>query len=227
METISGYVEHIIFQNSENGYTVLNLMAEGDEITCVGMCKGLTQGENITAQGEFVEHPVYGSQFKMSSYQTVAPKDSAGMERYLGSGAIKGVGASLAARIVKKFGDDTFRIIEEEPERLAEVKGISERMAREIAVQMEEKKDLREAFVYLGQYGISNALAVKIYNTYGMELYSVMKENPYRLAEDINGVGFKMADEIAARIGIHTDSDYRIRSGILYTLLGAVGEGHC
>lgn len=227
METINGYVEHIIFQNSENGYTVLNLVAEGDEITCVGMCKGLAQGENITAQGEYVEHPVYGSQFKISSYRTVVPKDSASMERYLGSGAVKGVGASLAARIVKKFGDDTFRIIEEEPERLAEVKGISERMAREIAVQMEEKKELREAFVYLGQYGISNTLAVKIYNTYGMELYNVMKENPYRLAEDINGVGFKMADEIAARIGIHTDSDYRIRSGILYTLLGAVGEGHC
>lgn len=227
METINGYVEHIIFQNSENGYTVLNLVAEGDEITCVGMCKGLTQGENIAAQGEYVEHPVYGSQFKISSYRTVAPKDSAGMERYLGSGAVKGVGPSLAARIVKKFGDDTFRIIEEEPERLAEVKGISERMAREIAVQMEEKKDLRDALVYLGQYGISNTLAVKIYNTYGMELYNVMKENPYRLAEDISGVGFKMADEIAAKIGIHTDSDYRIRSGILYTLLRAVGEGHC
>lgn len=227
METISGYVEHIIFQNSENGYTVLNLMADDEEITCVGMCKGLTQGENIEAQGEYVEHPIYGSQFKISSYQTVAPKDSASMERYLGSGAIKGVGPALAARIVKKFGDDTFRIIEEEPERLAEIKGISERKAREIAVQMEERKDLREALVYLGQYGISNTLAVKIYDTYGMELYGVMKENPYRLAEDINGVGFKIADEIASKIGIHTDSDYRIRSGIFYTLQRAIGEGHC
>lgn len=227
METISGYVEHIIFQNSENGYTVLNLMADDEEITCVGMCKGLTQGENIEAQGEYVEHPIYGSQFKISSYQTVAPKDSASMERYLGSGAIKGVGPALAARIVKKFSDDTFRIIEEEPERLAEIKGISERKAREIAVQMEERKDLREALVYLGQYGISNTLAVKIYDTYGMELYGVMKENPYRLAEDINGVGFKIADEIASKIGIHTDSDYRIRSGIFYTLQRAIGEGHC
>lgn len=227
MEEINGYVEHIVFQNKENGYTVLNLVADGDEITCVGMCKGLTQGENIAAGGDYVEHPVYGRQFKINSYQTVAPKDSAGMERYLGSGAVKGVGAALAARIVKRFGDDTFRIIEQEPERLAEIKGISERMAREIAVQVEEKKDLREALVYLGQYGISNTLAVKIYETYGMELYGVMKENPYRLAEDIHGVGFKMADEIAARIGIHTDSDYRIRSGILYTLQGAVGEGHC
>ena len=174
------------------------------------------------AEGEYIEHPVYGRQFKMQTYETVAPTDRAGMERYLGSGAIGVWGEALAARIVKKFGDDTFRIMEEEPERLAEVKGISERKAQEIAVQMEEKKDLREALVYLQQYGISNTLAVKIYNTYGMEMYSVMRENPYRLAEDVSGVGFRIADEIAGRIGIHTDSDYRIRSGILYTLLQAV-----
>ncbi|MBR1771945.1 MAG: ATP-dependent RecD-like DNA helicase [Lachnospiraceae bacterium] len=227
METIDGYVDHIIFQNEENGYTVMSLMADDKELTAVGLCKGLAQGETIEAEGEYVEHPVYGQQFKISGYHTVAPKDSASMERYLGSGAIKGVGPALAARIVKKFGDDTFRIIEEEPERLAEIKGISKRKAQEIGVQMEEKKDLREALVYLQQFGISNTLAVKIYNTYGMELYGVMKENPYRLAEDISGVGFKIADEIAARIGIHTDSDYRIRSGVFYTLLQAVSEGHC
>ena len=227
MDNIIGYVDHIVYQNSDNGYTVMALVAEGEEVTCVGMCKGLGQGENISAEGEYIEHPVYGRQFKIQTYETVAPTDRAGMERYLGSGAIRGVGEALAARIVKKFGDDTFRIIEEEPERLAEVKGISERKAQEIAVQMEEKKDLREALVYLQQYGISNTLAVKIYNTYGMEMYSVMRENPYRLAEDVSGVGFRIADEIAGRIGIHTDSDYRIRSGILYTLLQAVGEGHC
>ena len=227
MDNITGYVDHIVYQNSDNGYTVMTLVAEGEEVTCVGMCKGLGQGENISAEGEYIEHPVYGRQFKIQTYETVAPTDRVGMERYLGSGAIRGVGEALAARIVKKFGDDTFRIIEEEPERLAEVKGISERKAQEIAVQMEEKKDLREALVYLQQYGISNTLAVKIYNTYGMEMYSVMRENPYRLAEDVSGVGFRIADEIAGRIGIHTDSDYRIRSGILYTLLQAVGEGHC
>lgn len=227
METVSGYVDHIIFQNDENGYTVMILMVEGEEVTCVGMCKGLSQGETVTAQGEYVEHPVYGRQFKLSGYHVDLPKDSVSMERYLGSGAVKGVGAALAARIVKQFGDDTFRIIEEEPERLAEIKGISERKAQEIAVQMEEKREQRDAMVYLQQYGISNTLAVKIYDAYGPELYSVLKENPYRLAEDISGVGFKMADELAAKIGIHADSDYRIRSGILYTLLGAVGEGHC
>ena len=227
METINGYIEHIIFQNSENGYTVMNLVAGEEEITCVGMCRGLTQGENIAAQGDYIEHPVYGKQFKLSSFQVVAPKDSLSMERYLASGAIKGVGAALAARIVKRFGDDTFRIIEEEPERLIEIKGISQRKAQEIALQMEEKKDLREALVYLQQFGISNTLAVKIYDTYGMQLYSIMKEKPYRLAEDVSGIGFRLADELAAKIGIHMDSDFRIRSGVLYTLMQAVGEGHC
>lgn len=226
METINGYVEHVIFQNSENGYTVMNLVVDGEEITCVGMCKGLSQGENIAAEGDYVEHPLYGKQFKMTTYRIEAPKDSVSMERYLASGAIKGIGAALATRIVKKFGEDTFRIIEEEPERLVEVKGISERKAQEIAVQMEEKKDLRDALVYLQQFGISNTLAVKIYNTYGMNLYGVMKENPYRLAEDISGIGFRLADELAAKIGIHTDSDYRIRSGIFYVLLQSTGEGH-
>lgn len=227
METVNGYVEHIIFQNNENGYTVMNLMSEGNEIICVGMGKGLSQGENIAALGEYVDHPVYGMQFKMASFQVVVPKDSIGMERYLGSGAIKGVGPALAARIVRQFGDDTFRIIEEEPERLTVVRGVSERKARDIAVQMEEKRDLRDALVFLQQYGISNTLAVKIYETYGMEIYHVMKENPYRLAEDIHGIGFRLADELAAKIGIHTDSDYRIRSGIFYTLMQTVGEGHC
>lgn len=227
MDTVNGYIDHIIFQNTDNGYTVLALIEDGREITCVGTGRGLIQGENICAQGEYIEHPVYGSQFKISTYQAVAPKDSASMERYLASGAVKGIGASLASRIVKRFSDKTFHVIEEEPERLAEVRGISERMAREIAVQMEEKKDLREAFVYLQQFGISNTLAARIYDTYGMNLYGIMKENPYRLADDITGVGFRIADDIASKIGIHTDSDYRIRSGLLYTLHQAVMEGHC
>ncbi len=227
METISGYVDHIIFQNGENGYTVMELAAEGEEIVCVGVCRGLEQGENITAQGEYTEHPVYGRQFKINSFQITAPKDSVSMERYLGSGAVKGVGAALAARIVKAFGDDTFRILEEEPERLAEIKGISLKKAQEIAVQIEEKKVLRDAMVYLQQYGVSNALAVKIYDAYGMDLYRILRENPYRLAEDISGVGFKLADELASRIGLHADSGYRIQSGVLYTLMRAVGEGHC
>ncbi len=227
MEMLNGYVEHIIYQKQENGYTVFVLVADEKDITCVGTCKGLANGENIEAKGEYVEHPVYGQQFKIISYKVVAPKDSVSVERYLSSGAVKGIGAALAKRIVKRFGDDTFRIMEEEPERLAEIKGISERMAREIAAQMEERKDLRDALVYLQQFGISNTLAIRIFDTYGINMYGILKENPYKLAEDIDGIGFKIADEIASEIGIHTDSDYRIRSGILYTLLQAVGEGHC
>ena len=223
---ITGYVDHIIYRKPENGYTVFILVSEGDEITCVGNMGQIDQGDNLTIEGEEVSHAIYGSQIKVTSYRVVPPSDADSMERYLGSGAIKGVGPALAKRIVKKFGSDTFRIIEEEPERLVEIKGISERIAREISMQMEEKKGMREAMIFLQQYGISNALAVKIYDTYGMKVYQVMKENPYQLAEDIHGIGFKMADEIAAKIGIRTDSDFRIRSGILYTLLLAAAEGH-
>ena len=226
MEQITGYVDHIIYRKAENGYTVFVLISDEDEITCVGNLGQIDQGDYLQIEGEEVSHAIYGSQIKVKSYRIVPPTDADSMERYLGSGAIKGVGPALAKRIVKKFGSDTFRIIEEEPERLIEIKGISERIARQISEQMDEKKGMREAMIFLQQYGISNALAVKIYDTYGMKLYQVMKENPYQLAEDIHGIGFKMADEIAAKIGIRTDSDYRIRSGILYTLLLASMEGH-
>lgn len=225
-ETIEGYVDHIIFQNRDNGYTVACLVSQGEEITCVGTFRFLNEGETIRVRGVYTTHPSYGRQFSVSSYESVIPQDSLAMERYLGSGAIKGIGAALAARIVRKFGEDTLRIIEEEPERLAEVKGISERKAREIGEQVEEKADLRRAMMFLQQYGITQNLGMKIYRQYGQEMYRILKENPYKMAEDIPGVGFKIADEIAARIGIHTDSDYRIRSGILYILLQASGEGH-
>lgn len=227
MDVIKGFVEHIIYRNTENGYTVLNLLAGEDEITCVGFFATMDQGETIEAEGNFTTHAVYGEQFKIEHYKIVPPDDVVSIERYLGSGAVKGVGEALAARIVKRFGTDTYRIIEEEPERLAEIKGISERKAREIAAALYEKRDAREAMSYLQKYGISNTLAFRIYETYGTRLYGILKENPYQLAEDIQGIGFKIADEIAARIGIHTDSDYRIRSGILYTLMLAGTEGHC
>ena len=226
METIKGYVDHIIYQNKDNGYAVLSMNVEDEEEICVGIFRGVDNGENLEITGEYVEHPSYGFQFKASSFRVVEPDDLLSMERYLGSGAIKGVGEALAKRIVKKFGQDTFRVIEEEPERLVEVKGISERIAQQIATQMVEKKEIREAFLFLQKYGITNTLAVRIYEKYGMGLYGILKENPYRLAEDIQGVGFRLADEIAEKIGIHTDSDYRIRSGILYVLMQASLEGH-
>lgn len=226
VESLAGYVEHIIYRNADNGYTVLNLVSGEDEITCVGIFSAIAEGENIEAQGEYTEHPTYGQQFKVTSFEEKAPEDEEAIERYLGSGAIKGIGLAMAARIVRRFKEDTFRIIEEEPERLAEIKGISNRKAMEIASQVNEKRDLRQAMIFLQQYGITMNLAVKVYQAYGQDVYGIIRENPYRLADDIDGVGFRTADEIAARVGIRMDSDFRVRSGILYTLLQASGEGH-
>lgn len=227
METLRGYIDHIIYRNDENGYTVLNLVADAGDITCVGLFRYADEGECVTLTGEYTEHSLYGKQFSVKSYEITPPEDTESIIRYLGSGAIKGIGDALARRIVREFGEDTFRIIEEDPLRLAEIKGISERKAREIAVQFVDKQELRRAMVFLQQYGISNSLATKIFDKYGSRVYDVIRENPYMLAEDINGVGFKIADEIAAKVGIHSDSDYRIRSGIMYALFNSISEGHC
>ncbi|MBE7719660.1 MAG: ATP-dependent RecD-like DNA helicase [Lacrimispora celerecrescens] len=226
MATVCGFVEKIKYRNEDNGYTVLSLVNAGEEYTLVGSFHYINEGEMIEAVGVMTEHPVYGEQMTVESYEIKAPEDTAAMERYLGSGAIKGIGAALAARIVRRFKADTFRVMEEEPERLSEVKGVSEKMAMSISQQVEEKKEMRQAMMFLQEYGISMNLAVKIYHEYGPRLYSVLKENPYQLADDIPGVGFKMADEIARKAGIFTDSDFRIKSGVLYTLLQATSNGH-
>ena len=226
MATVCGFVERIKYRNEENGYTVLSLTDEGDEYTLVGNFHYISEGEMVEATGPMTEHPVYGEQMTVETYEIKTPEDTAAMERYLGSGAVKGIGAALAARIVRRYKADTFRIMEEEPERLSEVKGISEKMAMAISEQVEEKKEMRQAMMFLQEYGISMSLAVKIFQEYGPRLYTVIKENPYQLADDIAGVGFKMADEIAKRVGIFTDSDFRIKSGVLYTLLQATANGH-
>ena len=227
-ESVTGYIDHVIFRNEENGYTVMILKGvDGEEeLTCVGTFPVLTMGASVELTGNYIQHPVYGKQFQVSVLTEKMPEDAMAMERYLGSGAIKGIGAALAARIVRRFGKDTLHIVEEEPERLAEVKGISEKKAREIAMQVAEKADMRKAMMFLQKYGISLNLGARIYQKYGETVYSVLQENPYRLADDISGIGFKIADEIAYRIGIHTDSDYRIRSGMMYTLLQASRDGH-
>ena len=246
MTELKGFVSHIVYRNEENGYTVFEMTLTesvgnapqegsvsdldaadiGDVITCVGSPVSISEGEGCTVAGTCTTHPVYGDQFRVQSYRAVAPENAQAMYRYLAAGSIKGIGPAMAARIVKKFGDDTLRIMEEEPEKLAGVKGISMRIAREIGAQMEDKKDLRDAMIFLHQYGIGSAHAVKIWQAYGTGLYEIMKNNPYRLAEDIRGIGFATADDIARRIGIRADSEYRIRSGILYTLFLASGEGH-
>lgn len=227
LETVEGYVEKIVFRNEENGYTVLSLSSEEeDEITCVGTFSFINEGEYVTMKGNFISHAVYGEQLKVTSYAIKEPTDTLSMERYLGSGAIKGVGSALAARIVRKFKEETFRIIEDEPERLVEVKGISQRIAREIAVQFEEKKELRNAMIFLQQYGISLHLGVKIYQEYGRKMYEILRQNPYKLAEDIQGIGFKIADEIAEKVGIGSDADFRIQAGILHVLQEAANQGN-
>lgn len=226
MEVVTGYVEHIVFRNEENGYTVFSLANDDGELICVGNFHYIAEGELMELTGEYTNHSIYGTQLQVKSHEIKEPEDLISIERYLGSGAIRGVGVALAGRIVRRFQSDTFRIIEEEPERLSEIKGISERKAREIAEQVEEKKDMRKAMLYLQKYGISTTLAAKIYQHYGQSVYRVLEENPYQIADHVPGVGFKTADEIAAKIGIHTDSDFRIRSGIFYALLQSVNDGH-
>lgn len=225
-ETVEGYIEKIVFRNDENGYTVFSLVHNEDELTCVGYLTMINEGEFIQATGGFTQHPVYGEQFLLVGYEVKEPEDAYSIELYLSSGAIKGIGKALASRIVKKFGDNTFRIIVEEPSKLAQIKGISERMAIEIFRQFEDKRDMRNAMMFMQKYNITGSLAVKIYQEYKTKMYDIIRENPYRLAEDIAGVGFKTADEIAGRVGTPLNSDFRVKAGILYVLLQANGEGH-
>lgn len=226
MEVYQGYIDHYLYYNDANGYGVMELDTEDDDIICTGSFMGISQGETVEVTGEWVDHPTYGPQLKVASIKTIEPTGILDIERYLASGAIKGVGPSIAKRIIKKFGKDTFRIIEEEPERLIEIKGISERIAREIATQLEERKDLRDTIMLLQKYGVSNNMAIKLYDTYGIGVKSILNENPYRLAEEVDGIGFKKADEIASKIGIKTDSQFRLQSGIIYVLTQASVDGH-
>lgn len=241
---IKGYVEKIIYTNSDNGHTILDVSLTSDEIkrlqaecpdyaddideemVCVGTLHLINAGEYVVFNGDFTVHQTYGLQFKVTSYEESRPEDMDSIERYLGSGAIKGVGPALAARIVRHFKMDTFRVIEENPEELSQVKGISNRMAMEIADQVAEKKGMRNAMLFLGKLGIGMNLAVKIYKEYGEKVYEIIENNPYKLADDMEGVGFKIADEIAKNSGMELDSPFRIKSGILYALSAAVSAGH-
>ena len=226
MEEITGYVEGIIFRNSDNGYTVMDFVVDEFLITVVGIFPTVGEGENLLLRGQYIDHPTYGRQFKATSYEAVAPADELSMERYMGSGAIRGIGPKLAARIVKKFGADTFRLIEEEPERLAEVKGISLNKAMEISDQIVGAKDIRNAMIFLDKYGLHGNTAIKIYNRFGNEVYNIIQSNPYKLADEISGIGFKTADEIATQVGIKVDSEFRIKGGIQYILGQGAGLGH-
>ncbi len=223
---VEGFVDNIIFRNEDNGYTVFNIIYKGEEVTCVGVLSYINAGEFITATGEFVKHAIYYMQFSIKTYEFKTPEDAKSVKRYLASGAVKGIGEKMADRIVSTFGDDTFRIIEEEPERLAEIKGISMAKAMDIAAQLNDKQDMRKAMMFLQKYGINMNLSNKIFKQYGNRIYTIIEQNPYKLADDIDGVGFKTADEIAVKVGIKVDSEFRIKSGIFYVLNQAAMQGH-
>ncbi|MCP1101383.1 exodeoxyribonuclease V alpha subunit [Aequitasia blattaphilus] len=226
MEIIKGYVDHIIYRNQSNAYTVFVLQNEEGELSCTGYFSFIEEGELLELKGDYVSHPTYGLQLQVTGYKECEPEDLVSIERYLGGGAIKGIGQALAGKIVGRFREDTFRVIEEEPELLAQIRGISERKAMEIARQVEEKKEVRNAVIFMQKYGISTSLGMKIYQFYQNNIYRILEENPYQLADEIEGVGFKTADEIATKVGILRDSDFRIKSGLYYTLQQSASEGH-
>lgn len=226
MKEYTGYVSDVRYHKEETGYTIFEFVSDNVEYTCVANVADISVGANVKVTGEMTVHPVYGEQIKASRCEVTAPEDLDSLRIYLGSGAIRGIGETMADRIVDRFGDDTMHILENEPERLAEVKGISERKARDIALQFREKTETRNAFMFLQGYGITNTMSVRIYEEYGEAIYTILKENPYKLAEDIRGIGFKTADEIASRAGIRVDSQYRIRAGLMYILAEAVSDGH-
>ena len=226
MSLIRAYIENIIYYNKDNYYAVLDTSTDEGELVMVGTFPCITRGETIEAEGDFISHHVYGEQFSVSSFTVIPPEDTEAILRYLSGGAVRGIGPALAKRIVKAFKGDTFRIIEEEPERLAEIKGISEPMAMRIAEQVEEKKGMRDAVMFMQQYGIGAKLANRIYDRYGPVFYSILENNPFRLAEDIDGIGFRTADGIAEKMGIARDSEFRKRCGLLYCLSEAATNGH-
>ena len=226
MDTLKGYVDHIIFRNEDSAYTVFELVQGTETVTCTGVVASVSEGESCAVTGRFTEHPVYGEQFNITGYTACAPEGTEALLRYLSSGAVRGIGASLAQRIIRTFGEDTLRILDEEPERLAEIKGISERMAREIAAQLEGRKDLRDAMIFMEGFGIRGQLAMEIYRTYGMELYTVITHYPYRLYYEIDGMGFARADEIARMNSVPVDPDERIKAAFIYLLSLSLQEGH-
>lgn len=223
---IEGCIERIIWSAEDGGYTVLSVSTEDGLETLVGDTFGAAEGMHIKAEGDYVNHSKYDVQFKFTSCELSMPTSREGVLAYLSSGVIKGIGEVLAKRIIKLFKDDTLRIIEEEPERLAEVNGISIKKAMKIAASYSDTKEFRDVIIFLSKYGIAMNLAMKIYKEYGDGVYSIIKENPYKIAEDVPGVGFKIADGIARRVGIEPESEYRLRSCILYVLTRFGSEGH-
>src|ERR1700677_3592794 len=228
-EVLAGLVERVTFHNSENGFCVLRAKARGhrDLVTIVGHAATISAGEWITASGEWINDRAHGQQFKARFLKTSTPSSIDGIEKYLGSGMIRGIGPVYAKKMVKAFGDKVFDVIEAEPDRLREVTGIGAVRAKRITDAWAEQKIVREIMVFLHSNGVGTARAVRVFKTYGADAVQVMTENPYRLARDIRGIGFKTADAIAMKLGIEKTAMIRLRAGISYALTEAMDEGHC
>lgn len=225
---IEGIIDSIKFRNEENGYTVFTVIEDenaDDEYVCVGNLPSITAGENVQLTGSTVVHPVYGAQIQVESCVQTIPTNEKGIERYLASGVIKGIGKVTARNIVKKFGTDTFDIITDNPERLAEIKGISLSKAQQIGELFRAQVEIRTVVMFLQRYGVSIANALKIYKRYKSSTIKVVEKNPYALADEVFGIGFTTADKIAANMGIAPDSEYRIQSGVKYVLSLALNDG--
>ncbi|MCI7207665.1 MAG: ATP-dependent RecD-like DNA helicase [Clostridium sp.] len=226
MEKIQGMVSDIVFKNEENGYTIANLANEDDEITIVGCMPTLSMGESIEVEGKWINHKIYGSQFEVQSFMPVTPSSLEGIYVYLSSGMIHGIGEKMAKRIVDKFGVDTLDIIQNTPERLTEVEGIGMKKVKQIQESYEENRELRNIIIKLSPYGITPNYCLRIYKKYKEKSIEIINKNPYRLAEEVRGIGFKIADEIASKIGIDKYSPDRIMQGILFTLNQSLANGH-
>ncbi len=226
MEKIQGMVSDIVFKNEENGYTIANLANEDDEITIVGCMPTLSMGESIEVEGKWINHKIYGSQFEVQNFMPVTPSSLEGIYVYLSSGMIHGIGEKMAKRIVDKFGVDTLDIIQNTPERLTEVEGIGMKKVKQIQESYEENRELRNIIIKLSPYGITPNYCLRIYKKYKEKSIEIINKNPYRLAEEVRGIGFKIADEIASKIGIDKYSPDRIMQGILFTLNQSLANGH-
>src|SRR3954470_4282753 len=227
---LTAVLERITYANEESGYTIARVATDrsgADLVTVVGALLGVQPGESLRLAGRWASHPRYGRQFEVDSYTTVLPATIQGIERYLGSGLIKGIGPRTAGRIVGHFGADTLQVIEEQPQRLVEVAGLGPKRTAMIGKAWEEQKAIKEVMVFLQGVGVSTSLAVRIYRKYGDGSVSVVRHEPYRLVAEVWGIGFKTADTIAQAVGIPHDSPRRVQAGIQYTLSEAADSGHC
>ncbi|MDX6355090.1 MAG: exodeoxyribonuclease alpha subunit, partial [Streptomyces sp.] len=230
LSVLEGVLERVTYANEDNGYTVARVdtgRGSGDLLTVVGALLGAQPGESLRMHGRWGSHPQYGKQFTVENYTTVLPATIQGIRRYLGSGLIKGIGPRIAERIVEHFGTDTLDVIETEPKRLVEVPGLGPKRTKLIAAAWEEQKAIKEVMVFLQGVGVSTSIAVRIYKTYGDSSISVVKNQPYRLAADVWGIGFLTADRLAQAVGIPHDSPERVKAGLQYALSQATDQGNC